>query len=147
MRDPNPERGVRLSKTNFGSVSTMREDDYFQVVQNAPFLIISLVLGCYSPPRPRPPACRQRSGSRRMVTMPRRGPSETVLTLERARDAVRAVNASRQDGRKYDGQLRGGTYRLASPLLLDWRDSGGKGKRSPTVRPWRTPHDFRIDSG
>ena len=54
--------------------------------------------------------------------------SKPFLTLERARDAVRAVNASRKTGANMTVNLRGGTYRLASPLLLDWRDSGGKGK-------------------
>lgn len=44
-------------------------------------------------------------------------------TLERARDAVRAVQESQgqQDTVVY---LRGGTYRFGQTFVLDWRDSG-----------------------
>ena len=51
------------------------------------------------------------------------------LTLERARDAVRAVNESRRAGANMTVNLRGGTYRLGTPLALDWRDSGLNGKK------------------
>jgi hypothetical protein len=47
-------------------------------------------------------------------------------TLERARDAVRAVQGSQgqQDTVVY---LRGGAYRLGQTFVLDWRDSGQNG--------------------
>jgi hypothetical protein len=51
------------------------------------------------------------------------------LTLERARDAVRAVNGSRKTGINMTVNLRGGAYRLENPLALDWRDSGRNGKK------------------
>jgi len=47
-------------------------------------------------------------------------------TLERARDAVRAVQES-QGQQHAVVHLRGGTYRLGQTFVLDWRDSGQNG--------------------
>ncbi len=44
-------------------------------------------------------------------------------SLERARDAIRALPAARRNG-DVVVTIRGGTYRLQRPLVLDWRDSG-----------------------
>ena len=49
------------------------------------------------------------------------------LTLERARDAVRAVNSGKGPGKDIIVYLRGGTYRLQQTFVLDWRDSGRNG--------------------
>lgn len=48
-------------------------------------------------------------------------------TLERARDAVRAVNGRQDAGTDVVVHLKGGTYRLERPLVLDSRDSGRNG--------------------
>jgi len=48
-------------------------------------------------------------------------------TLERARDAVRAVNGGKGPGGDITVYLRGGTYRLKQTFVLDWRDSGRNG--------------------
>lgn len=44
-------------------------------------------------------------------------------TIERARDAVRALDDTQKD-RGVIITIRGGNYRLTSPIVLDWRDSG-----------------------
>ena len=44
-------------------------------------------------------------------------------SLERARDAIRALPTARRNG-DVVVTIRGGTYRLKQPLVLDWRDSG-----------------------
>jgi hypothetical protein len=44
-------------------------------------------------------------------------------SLERARDAIRALPAVQRNGDVLV-TLKGGTYRLQRPLVLDWRDSG-----------------------
>ena len=44
-------------------------------------------------------------------------------SLEGARNAIRALPAARRNGYVVV-TLRGGTYRMKQPLLLDWRDSG-----------------------
>ena len=49
--------------------------------------------------------------------------SQPFLTLERARDAVRALDDT-QRSRDITIYIRGGTYRLGRPLVLDWHDSG-----------------------
>jgi hypothetical protein len=49
------------------------------------------------------------------------------LTLERARDAVRAVNSGKGPGGDIIVYLRGGAYRLKQTFVLDWRDSGRNG--------------------
>ncbi len=48
-------------------------------------------------------------------------------TLERARDAVRAVNGKQGPGKDIVVFLMGGTYRLKRALVLDARDSGRNG--------------------
>jgi len=48
-------------------------------------------------------------------------------TLERARDAVRAVNCELKPGTNIVVYLRDGTYRIEHTLVLDWRDSGRNG--------------------
>lgn len=48
-------------------------------------------------------------------------------TLERARDAVRAVNERQRQEMDIVVYLRGGNYRLEQILVLDWRDSGRNG--------------------
>ncbi|MEW6366495.1 MAG: right-handed parallel beta-helix repeat-containing protein [Acidobacteriota bacterium] len=53
--------------------------------------------------------------------------TEPFRTLERARDAVRAVNGKQEAGTDIVVYLNDGTYRLEQPLLLDWRDSGRNG--------------------
>ena len=52
---------------------------------------------------------------------------EPFRTLERARDAVRAVNAEQEQGEDIVVCLRGGTYPFEQTLVLDWRDSGRNG--------------------
>jgi hypothetical protein len=47
-------------------------------------------------------------------------------SLERARDAIRALPAAQRNGYVVV-TLKGGTYRLQRPLMLDWRDSGQPG--------------------
>lgn len=48
-------------------------------------------------------------------------------TLERARDAVRAVNERQRREMDIVVYLRGGNYQLEQTLVLDWRDSGQNG--------------------
>jgi hypothetical protein len=48
-------------------------------------------------------------------------------SLERARDAIRALPALQRSGYLVV-TLKGGTYRLKRPLVLDWRDSGLPGR-------------------
>lgn len=48
-------------------------------------------------------------------------------TLERARDAVRAVNSRQRPGADIVVYLRDGIHLLERPLVLDWRDSGRNG--------------------
>lgn len=48
-------------------------------------------------------------------------------TLEQARDAIRALPAVLRNGNLVV-TLKGGTYRLQRPLVLDWRDSGQPGR-------------------
>jgi hypothetical protein len=61
------------------------------------------------------------------------------LTLERARDAIRALPKSRRQG-QITVYLRGGTYRLAQTFVLDPNDSGLNGHKvtycaAPGERP------------
>jgi hypothetical protein len=52
---------------------------------------------------------------------------EPFRTLERARDAVRAVSNEQEPSEDIAVYLRGGTYRLEQSLVLDGRDSGRNG--------------------
>ena len=52
--------------------------------------------------------------------------SAPFLTLERARDAVRALDEIQRGG-DIVITIKGGNHRLTRPLALDWRDSGRDG--------------------
>lgn len=49
------------------------------------------------------------------------------LTIQRARDAVRALPSKAFKQQDVYVLLRGGTYRMEEPLILNWRDSGREG--------------------
>ena len=51
---------------------------------------------------------------------------EPFLTIERAHDAVRALDKTQRE-KDIIITIRGGNYRLERPILLDWRDSGHDG--------------------
>ncbi len=83
--------------------------------------------------------------------------SEPFLTLERARNAIRALDKSRREG-EIVVYIRGGTYRLTQTFALDPNDSGLNGHKvtycaAPGERPvitgsisvggW-TPHDPNL---
>lgn len=54
--------------------------------------------------------------------------AEPFLTVERARDAIRSLDGAKRDG-EIVVHIRGGDYRLARTIVLDWRDSGLNGHR------------------
>jgi len=66
------------------------------------------------------------------------------LTLERARDAVRALPSSAFKDQDVYVYIKAGTYRLQQPLILDWRDSG---KKDHNVVYSAAPGDNPIISG